>query len=143
MEASLVVSIAAVVVAAGSLAVAIRADRRAGRAESRGLRARMAVEPLGSAGDATGRRFDVRVRTVGPGVARDVRVWLTDESGEAVSSRMPADALTLAPDDEPVRLSLTLAEASLPPPPVSYPVWVAWSDEAGDHEEPAGVAVST
>jgi hypothetical protein len=148
VDTSVVVSIVAVLVAAGSLVVALRADRRAGRAEARGFRAQLVVEPSGSGGAPTGepgvRRFDVTVRNVGLGVARGVRVWLEDESGRAVSSRSAGNAVTIAPGEEPVRLSLTVAEASLPPPPVSFSVWIAWSDEAGRHErEHAGVTVST
>lgn len=144
VEASVVVSIVAVLVAACSLVVALRADRRAGRAEARSLRARLVVEPHGSSGDMAGRHFDVHVRNVGLGAARDVRVWLEDESGRAVSSRSGGNAVAIAPGEDPVPLMLTVAEASLPPPPVSFSVWVAWSDDAGHHErERAGVSVST
>jgi hypothetical protein len=144
MEGSLVVSIVAVLIAVSSLALALRADRRAGRAEARSLRAHLVVEPRGSGSTPSGRRFDLRVRNVGSGVARSVRVWLEDESGRVVSGPTDREPLTLAPSDDPVDVSLTVSEAALPPPPVSFSVWIAWSDGAGAHERvPAGATVST
>jgi hypothetical protein len=144
VDGSLIVSIVAVLIAVGSLALAVRADRRAGRAEARGLRAQVVVEPRGSVGEPSTRRFDLRVRNVGAGVAHGVRIWLEDEAGRLVSSRAGGEAFTLAPGDDPVEVLLSVAEAALPPPPVSFSVWTSWSDAAGHHErESAGVSVST
>ncbi len=145
MDESIAVSTVAVLIATGSLVLAIRADRRSGRAESRGLHALLAVEPRDSGGDPSGgRRFDLDVRNVGLGVARGVRVWLEDEAGRAVSSVAGGDASTVAPGDAPVRLLVHVSETALPPPPVSFSVWISWSDGAGRHErEPAGVTVTT
>ena len=43
-----------------------------------------------------------------------------------------------------VGVSLVVSESGLPPPPVPFAVWIAWSDGAGDHERrPAGLTVST
>ena len=144
MDGSLLVSIVAVAIAAVSLTLAIRADRRAGRAEARGNRARVVVEPHGSVASASGRRFDLGVRNVGLGVASRVRVWLEDESGRAVGHASTTEALTLAPGDEFVALAVTVPESALPPPPVAFSVWIAWTDGAGTHDrQPAGMTVST
>jgi hypothetical protein len=144
MDGSILVSIVAVFIAAGSLVIAIRADRRAGRAESRGLHADLVVEQTGSTSDPKGRRVVLRVRNVGLGVARGVHVWLEDEAGHVVSSVAGGESLTLAPDQDGVPLSVTVSEAALPPPPVAFPVLVSWSDGAGEHErEHAGVTATT
>ena len=143
MDASLVVSMAAVLVAGGSLVVAVRADRRAARAEAHAGRAAIAVEPVSSHADAAGRRFELRVRNVGVSVARTVRVWLENEAGRTVSTVAGGDALTLAPGDE-ATLSVTVSDAALPPPPVAFPVLVSWTDAAGSHDRhAAGVSAST
>jgi hypothetical protein len=144
MEDSLAVSFLAILIAAGSLALAFRADRRAGRAEARGLRAHVVIEPHGSSGGPSGRRFDLRVRNVGSDVARDVSIWLEDESGRIVSTPAVASTLTLAPGEDPVDIALTVPDAALPPPPVSFSVWMSWSDSAGHHGHSAsGASVST
>lgn len=144
MDASMVVSILAILVAAGSLALAARADRRASRAEARGLRADLIVEPTGSSSDPKGRRLLLSVRNVGSGVARGVRVWLEDEAGRVVSTVAGDAALTLAPDDDAVALGVTVFEATLPPPPIVFPVMISWSDGAGHHERhDTGVTAST
>lgn len=144
MDGSLAVAIAAVLISAGSLAVAVRADRRAARAEARGLRAVLSVEPSPASDDASGRRFDLRLRNVGDGVARQVRVWLEDESGRVVSTVAGGDALTLVPGDDPVAVWVTVRESALPPPPVSFPVLVSFADAAGTHpREDTGVMAST
>jgi hypothetical protein len=144
VDRSLVVSIAALVIAGGSLAIAIRADRRAGRAEARGLRAEVVVEPSASSSDPKGRRFPLGVRNVGSGVARNVHVWLEDEAGRIVSSIAGGEGLTLVPNDDPVVLGVVVSDASLPPPPVTYSVFISWSDGAGEHERvDARVSVST
>lgn len=144
MDASFAVSIVAVLVAGGSLVVAVRAERRATRAESSSRRADLVVEPAGSSGDGSGRRFALRVRNVGSAVARGVRVWLEDEAGRVVSTVAGETTSTLARDDEPVTLVLTVPEARLPPPPVTFAVLASWSDPAGHHEGVAtGVTVST
>jgi hypothetical protein len=144
VDAGLAVSIVAVLISALSFALAMRADRRAGRAERRGLGARPVVELVASAPDASGRRFDLGVRNVGSGVARAVRIWLVDEAGEIVASSSREGAPTLAPGEEPVRISLSIPEASLPPPPVAYSVWIAWADDLGEHDRrPSGLSVFT
>ena len=144
MDGTLAISIVAVAIAAVSLALAVRADRRAGRAEARGDRARLVVEPYGSAVGQSGRRFDLGVRNVGLGVATRVRVWLEDESGRTVARGSAPEALTLVPGDEPVAIAVIVPDSALPPPPVAFSVWIAWSDGAGDHDRrPAGVTVST
>jgi hypothetical protein len=139
----MVASIGAVCIAAASLTLALRADRRATGAESRAGRARIAVEPASSQSDAGGRRFELRVRNVGAAVAWAVRVWLVNEAGRGVSTAAGGDALTLAPGEE-VTLSVTVSDDALPPPPVAFPVLVSWTDSAGVHERrDAGVSAST
>jgi hypothetical protein len=143
VDASLVVSVVAVLVAAGSLALAMRADQRASRAESAAFRARIVVEPLVSQPGGTGRCFELRVRNVGAGLASRVRVWLEDEAGRPVSTVAGGDALILAPGDETV-VSVIVSDAALPPPPVDFPVVVAWVDAVGKHDRhDAGVTAST
>jgi hypothetical protein len=144
VDTGLVVSIVAVLISAFSFALAVRADRRAGRAEARGLGAQPVVELQQSAPDASGRRFDLDLRNVGLGVAQGVRVFLVNESGEIVAASSREHAPTLGRDDDPLRVSLTIADAALPPPPVAFSVWIAWSDELGEHERhPTGLSVFT
>jgi hypothetical protein len=143
VDVGLVVSIVAVVVAAGSFVVALRAERRATRAESRAGRARIAVEPGLSHVEPAGRRFELRVRNVGAGVAWTVRVWLENEAGRVISSVAGGGALTLASGEE-TAVSVTVSEATLPPPPIAFPVLVSWTDAAGSHDRhDAGVSAST
>jgi hypothetical protein len=144
VDAGLAVSVVAVSISAFSFALAVRADRRAGRAEKRGLGGHLVVEVLESASEASGRRFDLALRNVGLGVASAVRVFLVDESGDVVAASSRERALALAPGEAAVRVSLTIAESSLPPPPVAFSVWLSWSDELGEHERrPSGVSVFT
>jgi hypothetical protein len=143
VEASLVVAIVAVLISAVSLALALRADRRASRAEGRRLAARPVVSLLGTTSDAAGRRFDLELRNAGQGLAERVRVSLVNESGDVVAT-MPRAGTTLVPDGDPVTISLVVPESGLPPPPVPFAVWIAWSDGVGEHERrPAGLTVST
>jgi hypothetical protein len=138
------VSVFALVAAAGSLALALRADRRASRAEAYGRRAYVLVEPHGSGRDGAGLLFDLRVRNVGGTVARDVAVWLEDESGKIVSGPAGGEIAALAPGDEPTRVVLTVSDGALPPPPVSFGIRMSWTDLAGRHERvAAGASVST
>jgi hypothetical protein len=143
MDTSLVVSIVAVAISAVSLTLALRADRRAGRAEGRRLAARPVVSLVATSPDVAGRRFDFELRNGGQGLAERVRVSLVNESGDVVAT-MPRAGTTLVPGDEPVGVSLVVPESGLPPPPVPFAVWIAWSDGAGDHERrPAGLTVWT
>jgi DNA-binding transcriptional LysR family regulator len=143
VDASLVVAIVAVLISAVSLMLAIRADRRSSRAEGRRLAARPVVSLLGTSPDAAGRRFDLELRNAGQGLAERVRVSLVNESGDVVAT-MARAGTTLVPGDEAVTVSLIVPESGLPPPPVPFAVWIAWSDGAGDHERrPAGLTVST
>jgi hypothetical protein len=143
VEASLVVAIVAVLISAVSLTLALRADRRASRAEGRRLAARPVVSLLGTTSDAAGRRFDLELRNAGQGLAERVRVSLVNESGDVVAT-MPRAGTTLVPEDDPVTVSLVVPESGLPPPPVPFAVWIAWSDGVGEHERrPAGLTVST
>jgi len=143
VEPSLVVSIVAALISAVSLTLAIRADRRAARAESLRLAARPVVSLLGTTPDPNGRRFDLELRNAGQGLAERVRVSLLNESGDVVAT-MPRAGTTLLPGEEPVRISLVVPESGLPPPPVPFAVWIAWSDGTGEHaRRPAGLTVST
>ena len=136
-------SIVAVLIAAVSLTLALRADRRASRAEGRGLAARPVVSLRETSVDTAGRRFDFELRNAGQGLAERVRVSLVNESGDVVAT-MPRAGTTLVPGDEPVSMSLVVPESGLPPPPVPFAVWIAWSDGFGEHERrPAGLTVST
>ena len=134
-------SIVAVAIAAVSLALAVRADRRAGRAEGR-RPPRPARRRARSARPSTSRgaRFDLGVRNVGLGVATRVRVWLEDESGRT-SPRRVSRAGTHARSRRRARgdrgrSSRTPRFLRLPSP---FAVWIAWSDGAGDHDRrPAG-----
>ena len=136
-------SIAAVLISALSLTLALRADRRASRAEGRRLAARPVVALRRTSTDAAGRRFDLELRNAGQGLAERVRVSLVNESGDVVAT-MPRAGTTLVPGDEPVSVSLVVPESGLPPPPVPFAVWIAWSDATGEHERrPAGLTVST
>jgi hypothetical protein len=161
VDDGLIVSILALGIALGSLALAVRADRRAGRAEAHGLRAHVVVELHASSGSRAstprptpahpgpahvpgGRRFELRARNVGREVARDVHVWLEDESGRVVADTAGGTSTALAPGEDPVEIALTVPDAALPPPPVSFSVWMSWTDRAGRHDRvPAGVSVST
>jgi hypothetical protein len=143
VDTSLVVSLVAVLISAVSLTLALRADRRASRAEGRRLAARPVVSLLRTSADAAGRRFDFELKNAGQGLAERVRVSLVNESGDIVAT-MPRAGTTLVPDDEAVCVSLVVPESGLPPPPVPFAVWIAWTDGAGDHERrPAGLTVST
>jgi hypothetical protein len=144
MDGSLIVAILALGIALGSLALALRADRRASRAEGRGQRAELIVEQTGTSSDAKGRRFVLQVRNVGAGVARGVSVWLEDEAGHTVSTVAGDGTLTLSPGDEAVTLTVTVSEDSLPPPPVAFPLLVAWTDGEGHHDRhDSGATAST
>ena len=144
IDGSLIVAILALLVASGSVALALRADRRASRAESQASRAHLVVEAPGSSGTAAGLLFALRVRNVGSAVARDVSVWLEDEAGRVVSTPAGGTITALSPAQDPVRLELTVSDAALPPPPVSFGVRMSWTDVAGRHERiPSGTAVST
>jgi hypothetical protein len=143
VDASLVVAIAALLISAVSLTLALRADRRASRAEGRGLAARPVVSLRERSVDTAGRRFEFELRNAGQGLAERVRVSLVNESGDVVAT-MPRAGTTLVPGDEPASISLVVPESGLPPPPVPFAVWIAWSDGVGDHERrPAGLTVST
>jgi len=138
------VSILALLVASGSVALALRADRRASRAESHGRRAHLVVESRSSTRTVAGFLFDLRVRNVGSAVASDVAVWLEDESGRVVSAPAEGTIAALSPMQDPVMLELTVSDAALPPPPVSFGIRVSWTDLAGRHERiPSGTTVST
>ena len=144
IDGSLIVAILALLVASGSVALALRADRRASRAESQASRAHLVVEAPSSSGTAAGLLFALRVRNVGSAVARDVSVWLEDESGRVVSAPASGTIAAISPAQDPVRLELTVSDAALPPPPVSFGVRMSWTDVAGRHERiPSGTAVST
>ena len=144
IDGSLIVSILALLVASGSVALALRADRRATTQRSHGRRANLVVESRGSSAGSTGLLFDLRVRNVGSAVARDVAVWLEDESGRVVSAPAGGTIVALSPAQAPVRLELAVSDAALPPPPVSFGVRISWSDLAGRHERvPSGTTVST
>ena len=57
---------------------------------------------------------------------------------------MPRAGTTLVPGDEPVVVTLVVPETALPPPPVPFAVWIAWSDATGTYDRrPAGLTVST
>ncbi len=143
MNGSLAVSLVALVISAVSLGLAVRADRRASRLESRGLSAQPVVELAATSAEAAGRRFDLRLRNAGQGLAKRVRVSLVDESGDVVAT-MPRAGTTLVPGDDPVVVTLVVPESGLPPPPVPFAVWIAWADATGDHERrPTGLTVST
>ena len=137
-------SILALLVASGSVALALRADRRASQAEAHGRRAHLIVESPGASSGVAGLLFDLRVRNVGSAVARDVTVWLEDESGRVASAPAGGTIAALSPAQDPVRLELTVSDAALPPPPVSFGVRMSWTDLAGRHERVAsGITVST
>ena len=137
-------SVLALLVASGSVVLALRADRRASQAEAHGRRAHLVVESPGAIRSATGLLFDLRVRNVGSAVARDVTVWLEDESGRVVSAPAGHTIAALSPAQDPVGLELTVSDAALPPPPVSFVVRMSWTDLAGRHERVAsGTTVST
>ena len=143
MESALVISIVAVVISAISLALAVRADRRASRTEAHRLRAQPVVELGRTSADPAGRRFDLHLRNGGQGLAKRVRVSLVNESGDIVAT-MPRAGTTLVPGGEPVVVTLVVPESALPPPPVPFAVWIAWSDATGNYEpRPAGLTVST
>lgn len=136
-------SIVALSISAISVGFAVRADRRATRVESRGVSAHPVVELVRSSADPEGRRFELHVRNAGHGLAERVRVSLVSESGDTVAT-MPRAGTTLVPGSRPVAVSLVVPDAALPPPPVPFAVWIAWSDATGDHERrPAGLTVST
>lgn len=144
IDGSLIVSILALLVASGSVALALRADRRASQAEAHAHRAHLIVESPGVRSGGAGLLFDLRVRNVGSAVARDVTVWLEDESGRVVSVPGGGTIAALSPGQNPVTLELTVSDAALPPPPVSFGVRMSWTDLAGRHERVAsGTTVST
>jgi hypothetical protein len=100
-----------------SLVIAIRADRRKGRAEVRELaeaarrgEGRIEVDPLPSRRRADG-RTSVRGRAsnLGPGIAYGVHGWLVDADGKQVSTRSDEyRTLGLAPGDEPRELRVVV-----------------------------------
>jgi hypothetical protein len=102
------ISLAAVLIAFGSLLYARRADARAGRAEQRELEARFEVTPLGgrSTGDGS-TTYVYRVLNASNVPAHALRGWLVDEkTGEQTHEDPQGPGKTLLPgepDDRPIR----------------------------------------
>jgi len=152
MGASDYIALGAVAVSGSSLLLAIRAERRADRADKRAERAEkravsaerrslesesrshvaeLAVIPQGheESGDQVG--YDFSVRNLGPAVVRGVVLWLRDDEGKDVSSRVGDPDLVLTASDPPVQLARTwLTERRMTE---ELWVWLRYADDLAEY----------
>ena len=145
-------TIAALVISGGSISLAYRADRRAGRAEKRGERdefrdeerikrereeadaanrAQLAIwpNPNSSGASVDDQRFGYVIRNHGKATAFDVHVWLYDKDFQDRSIK-PQDGFDLAPDESVDNRGVTVP---LDVEPLDVRFGVRWFDGAGFH----------
>lgn len=148
--AALIVSLAAVGIALSSLILAVRADRRAYRAEGRDelrlqredveaaerRRGRPVVVPRGGSGGPTADavRHDYLIRNSGYATITEVWLWIVDSERNVVST--PAGGqLVIAPGDAPVHMAVEVRQ----PLPDEQELMVHWRDADGEHTESTGI----
>jgi hypothetical protein len=148
--AALTISLVAVLVALGSLVLAVRADRRHGRAEVREERAEERAEAEAAArrqaspvvvpgavdGGPTAEtvRHRFHVRNAGRASLHDLRLWIEDGAGNVVSERGEAPGV-LAPGDPAVEVGVRVPQ----PLPDVQVLWVGWRDDDGEQREDTGL----
>jgi hypothetical protein len=98
-----VVSVIAICIAVGSLLLAIRADRRAGRAERHGRQGHLIVKPRPDviSGKKNEHIYSYLVRNEGPGTITYVLLWVVDGAGETISTGAGGDRV-LVPGDKAI-----------------------------------------
>jgi hypothetical protein len=147
--AALVVSLVAVVIAFGSLMLAMRADRRAYRAEHRDeLRLHREEEEaaerrrgrpvvvlrVGSGGPTADTvRHEYQVRNGGNAAISEACLWIEDGEGNVVSTRA-GGRLALAPGE-----SAFMTVEVRQPLPEEQELMVQWRDPDGEHTESTGI----
>jgi hypothetical protein len=148
--AAFIVSLAAAGIAFGSLLLAMRADRRAYRAEHRDelrlhreeaeaaerRRGKPIVMTRGGSGGPTASLVchNYTVRNGGNATITELELWIADSAGNAVSTRA-GGALVLAPGDPP----LHTAVETRPPFLDDQELFVRWRDVDGEHKESTGI----
>ena len=154
MTAAFWISIGAIVIAAGSLFLSLRADRRAGRGETREERrerreeeaaaARRRGRPVVSPGAVHGGptaaqvTHEYTVRNTGPATITGLWLWIVDDEHKTVSDVAGGETLVLAQGDAPA-----LASVAVPQPlPDEQMLMVRWRDIDGEHTEPTGIRPS-
>ena len=129
-DAEIWVTFAALLVAALSLAVALRADRRADRVDRRSRSASLRIAQVGGeieVGDSyepVRQRLDYRIVNHGLATARGVRLWLRDPDGRPASTIAGGPGRTLTPE------ARTVESVWLPPDyyAAEPEVWIAYHD---------------
>lgn len=148
--AAFLVSLVAIGIAFGSLILAVRADRRAYRAEHRDelrlqreqadaaerRRGRPVVTPRGGSGGPTADRVrhDYMIRNGGNATITEVWLWIVDGEGNVVSTRAGGQ-LALAPGDPPAHMAVEVPQ----PLPDEQNLMVQWRDADGEHTESTGI----
>lgn len=144
MGASLWLSLAAILIAVGSLVIAVRADRRAGRAERREeedfaarRRAQPIILPRGGSGGPTADpvRHEYLIRNGGAAPITELWLWIEDAEGRAVSSRS-GGRIVVGPGEATAIIAVELRQP-LPDPPLR--LMVEWRDRDGSHVDPTGI----
>lgn len=149
--ASFVVSLLAIGIALGSVALARRADKRAEGAEYREQRrerreeaeaaalrqARPVVTPRGGSGGPTADRIqhNYEVRNTGQAAITELWLWIENGEGKAVSTRA-GGALVLAAGDPPAHMAIEVIQKPLPK---EQSLMVQWRDADGLHTEATGI----
>jgi type II secretory pathway pseudopilin PulG len=147
--AAFVVSLVAITGALISLALSVRADKRAQRAEQREarreerekteaaarLRGRPIVTPRGGSGGPTANpvRHDFEVRNAGESTIAELSLWIEDVEGEPISTQA-GGAVVLAPG-ELAHFAVEVRQ----PLPVEQVLMVRWRDADGEHVEDSGL----
>jgi hypothetical protein len=147
--AALVVSVVAVGIALGSLALAVRADRRAGRAEGRDTqrlqreeaeaaerrRAKPMVMERGGSGGPTADavQHNYLVRNGGSATMTELRLWIVDGEGKTASS-LAGGQFALAPG-EAAHIGVEIRQ----PIPEEQELMVQWRDADGQHTQSTGI----
>ena len=97
----MIVSIVAICVAVVSLLLAIRADRRAARLETRGRQANPIVRSRGPSGSDREINYGFDVFNDGPATITRVDVWIADHEGNPISTGAGRDLVLEAGKSEP------------------------------------------
>ena len=121
----------AILISVGSLLLAIRADRRSGRAERATTSAELILVPFGGSSDGANFRHEFTIRNIGQASAHLVQAWLVDERGETVSSVETEPGITIAKDEESRMLGVSTGKHEFP----SLVFVLSWRDGFGPHEQ--------
>jgi hypothetical protein len=133
---SVVVSLFALGFAFVSLILALRADRRASRAERGARRGRPVVVPNGGSGGpgAFSVSHNYVVANGGNAVITELALWIVDRGGDVVSTRA-GGPVVLAPGGPPVHMTVEVSA----PLPEEQELMVQWRDADGQHTESSGI----